>query len=97
MSKKLNIHDTCGVNNLHGMPGLMAGISGILVSGIATYDVYQNSLFEIWPARDMLHYSGRSAGTQAGYQAAALVTTMVIAIAGGIVTGITRRIIFASL
>lgn len=42
LNKKLGIHDTCGVNNLHGMPGIMAGLSGILVSGIATYGMYQD-------------------------------------------------------
>lgn len=37
LESKLNIYDTCGVHNLHGMPGLLGGFSALLVvPGIAT-------------------------------------------------------------
>ena len=37
---KLKVHDTCGVNNLHGMPGLFGGLLSVLIAGIASADVY---------------------------------------------------------
>lgn len=40
MNKKLNIHDTCGVHNLHGMPGVMAGIVGAITAAMATQEEY---------------------------------------------------------
>ena len=38
LASKLKIHDTCGVNNLHGMPGLFAGIVGAVAAAMATVD-----------------------------------------------------------
>lgn len=36
LESKLNLYDTCGVHNLHGMPGLLGGFSALLVvPGIA--------------------------------------------------------------
>ena len=32
------IHDTCGIHNLHGMPGLIGGVAGIVVAAIADAD-----------------------------------------------------------
>nr|XP_028566456.1 ammonium transporter Rh type B isoform X3 [Podarcis muralis] len=40
LASRLKIHDTCGVHNLHGMPGILGGLLGVLVAGLATEDVY---------------------------------------------------------
>lgn len=40
MNKKLGIHDTCGVHNLHGMPGVLAAIVGSVTAAFATFELY---------------------------------------------------------
>ncbi|KAF1536953.1 Ammonium transporter Rh type A, partial [Eudyptula minor] len=34
LASKFNIQDTCGVHNLHGLPGILGGIAGIIVTAI---------------------------------------------------------------
>ncbi|RXG70125.1 hypothetical protein Avbf_07441 [Armadillidium vulgare] len=109
LSSRLGIHDTCGVNNLHGMPGVIAGIIGIIMAAVASESSYGSSLYLIFPARapsegseELLRLqsqipelepgSGISASTQALYQFLALLVSLVIAIAGGILTGLILKI-----
>lgn len=40
LDKRLKIHDTCGVHNLHGMPGVLAGVAGAIVASMASADSY---------------------------------------------------------
>lgn len=102
IQKFLRIHDTCGVHNLHGMPGVLAGLFGALMAGIATTDEYDYSLYEIFPARASssginLGFAraeypiepgqNRTAGQQAGYQLLTLVVTLIMAIVSGLITG----------
>lgn len=47
IQKRFRIHDTCGVHNLHGMPGVLAGVFGALMAGLATEASYDYSLYEV--------------------------------------------------
>lgn len=35
LQKKISLHDTCGVHNLHGMPGVLGGIFGAISASLA--------------------------------------------------------------
>lgn len=40
MEKTLKIQDTCGIHNLHGMPGVIGGIVGAITAASASESVY---------------------------------------------------------
>jgi len=77
LDRKFNIQDICGVNNLHGMPGICSCLIGIFTTLGATRESYGTEF-------DMLFPKGTS---QAAYQSAGLFITLAIAIIGGIITG----------
>jgi ammonium transporter Rh len=82
LQKKFNLHDTCGVHNLHGLPGILGGISGFISASVVSDSVYGDSITDVFPGRD-----GRTAGQQGGYQLLALIVTLSIAMSGGALTG----------
>jgi len=95
--KKLKIHDSCGVNNLHGMPGLFGGLLSVLMAGIASPEVYDKfsggtedkSLTEIFPALA----SGGTAAGQAMSQFLAILVTLAFALVGGLLTGLVMLMV----
>ena len=90
--KHLRIHDTCGVNNLHGIPGIMSGITGIIVASIGDRSGYLDSLND----QCLSGGTSRNNSTQSAYQAAALGLSIAMGIVGGLITGLILRIpIFA--
>lgn len=85
--QKFHAHDTCGVNNLHGMPGLLAGIFGIILALFPAYSLYTDNLLgTCW------HGENRSHLVQLGYQALTLLVTIGIAVIGGLITGAILRL-----
>ncbi|XP_041109343.1 ammonium transporter Rh type A [Polyodon spathula] len=69
LASKLCIQDTCGVHNLHGMPGILGGIAGIVAVAL-----------------------GATAEGSYVTQAAALASSVFIAILGGTITGFILRL-----
>ncbi|KFP16634.1 Ammonium transporter Rh type A, partial [Egretta garzetta] len=68
LASKLKIQDTCGVHNLHGLPGILGGIAGIVVTAVNE------------ETREGVRFTP-------GMQAAALGSTIGMALAGGALTG----------
>lgn len=90
LKKTFRIHDTCGVNNLHGMPALLAGVAGIICARMATSETYHESLETVFAAR-----KNRTEAKQSVYQLIAVAVTLGISIASGLITGfIVRQKIF---
>ena len=46
----INLHDSCGVNNLHGIPGFLGGLFSALMTAIATEEVYGPALYVVIPS-----------------------------------------------
>jgi ammonium transporter Rh len=82
------ISDTCGVNNLHGMPGIFAGIVSSIAAAVASDELYGGyagaaaTLFPKMAAPEL-----RTASAQGGVQILSLLITLGMAIVGGYITG----------
>ncbi|BFZ13688.1 hypothetical protein BsWGS_16727 [Bradybaena similaris] len=96
MARHLKIHDTCGVHNLHGMPGLLAAIgSAVLAATSDNWSLHdREAIFpETFSENSTVAGAlGRSAGQQGGYQFLAAVITLGIALGGGVFTGLILRL-----
>jgi ammonium transporter Rh len=86
LEKKIGLYDTCGVHNLHGMPGVLAGIASIIFAGVATIENYNSkeNFLAVFPHNE-------DPGTQACIQAAFLVLTLVVSTSSGLITGIVSK------
>ena len=77
LEKYLRIHDTCGVHNLHGMPGLLGGITGAISAAIAGEESYGIAIGVLFPQRAAPPAGdGWSASMQGSHQFAALMTSV---------------------
>ena len=80
--QRLAIHDTCGVNNLHGMPGILAGLLSVAMVLVASEETYGQELYEIFPRLAPPH--GRTVSGQALIQLGGLAITLALAIILGL-------------
>lgn len=40
LESRLRIQDTCGIHNLHGIPGIIGGIVGAVTAAYSSPDIY---------------------------------------------------------
>ncbi|XP_013767471.1 ammonium transporter Rh type C-like 2 isoform X1 [Pundamilia nyererei] len=91
MEKHLKIQDTCGIHNLHAMPGVVGGIVGAITAASASVEVYgheglANTFDFEGKFKDMVPT------TQGGHQAAGLCVALCFGIGGGIIVGAILRL-----
>ncbi|XP_072249866.1 ammonium transporter Rh type B [Leuresthes tenuis] len=89
LEEKLKIQDTCGVHNLHGMPGILGAIVGAVTASVATRDVYGDGMKDVFP--DVAN-GERTASYQGGIQAISLAVTLGIALLGGLIVGFILKL-----
>ncbi|KAK5921583.1 hypothetical protein CgunFtcFv8_018938 [Champsocephalus gunnari] len=89
LEEKLKVQDTCGVHNLHGMPGILGAIVGAVTAAVATTDVYGKGMADVFP--DVA--SGEIAASYQGVrQAISLAVTLGIALLGGLIVGFILKL-----
>ena len=86
VKKHIKLHDTCGVLNLHGIPGVIGALLSAIMASRAG-DNFGDNLATNFPLQ-----AARTPQEQAGYQLAGLGLCLGIAIGGGLFTGfVTSR------
>jgi len=79
LSRFLGLHDSCGVHNLHGMPGVLAGLASVCAAA-----AYRDSHL----AASLFPHDG---ATQPLFQLAALGTSVGVGLFGGMIAGLVLR------
>ena len=59
----IKLHDTCGVHNLHGMPGVLGGLVSAVMAACASTSMYGTNLHDVYPGM-----VSRSASAQGAIQ-----------------------------
>ncbi|KAJ3594251.1 hypothetical protein NHX12_006582 [Muraenolepis orangiensis] len=90
LEKHLKLQDTCGVHNLHAVPGMLGGFIGAIVAAAATEAVYSKqgliNTFDFEGA-----FADRTPGTQGGFQAAGTCVAIAFGIVGGGLVGLVLK------
>uniref|UniRef100_A0A8D0D2M6 Rh family B glycoprotein n=1 Tax=Sander lucioperca TaxID=283035 RepID=A0A8D0D2M6_SANLU len=89
LEEKLKVQDTCGVHNLHGMPGVLGAIVGAVTAAVATTDVYGKGMEDVFPD---VAKGDITASYQGVRQAISLAVTLGMALVGGLIVGFLLKL-----
>lgn len=85
--RAFKLHDTCGVHNLHGMPGILSAFIAVIMARLTSPStIPQYEIGEIYPKLTDGNFQH-----QASMQMAGLAVTLGMSIVGGLLTGLILR------
>ncbi|GCB76748.1 hypothetical protein scyTo_0016603 [Scyliorhinus torazame] len=93
LEKYLKIQDTCGIHNLHGIPGVIGAIVGAVTAAAATEEVYSREGLKAAFGFEG-RFADRTPSVQGGHQAAALCVTLLLSVGGGTIVGFILKLPF---
>lgn len=83
---KIGLYDTCGVHNLHGIPGLIGGISSAIIA--ACYNLgYDADVASNFGSANIFAAVNGSFLKQGGLQIAGLFSSVAVGVGFGIISG----------
>lgn len=95
LKNSIGLHDTCGVHNLHGIPGLLGGIlSAIIIAAYQSVDLDQTGKENLNFYEEIAAADGRTYSEQAGIQIAGTFISLGIAIVFGVITSLFLRCVY---
>lgn len=84
--KCIGLYDTCGIHNLHGIPGLLGGIWSAII--LFWYDIgYDTEIASKYASSHFNIPNGRTVARQGAFQIAGTFISLGIAIGFGIIGG----------
>ncbi|XP_007252657.3 ammonium transporter Rh type C 1 [Astyanax mexicanus] len=86
MEKHLKIQDTCGIHNLHAMPGFLGGVVGAITAATASESVYGHEGL-VNTFNFVGEFANRTVNKQGAHQAAGLCVALLFGLGGGALVG----------
>ncbi|KAJ3220226.1 hypothetical protein HK099_004428 [Clydaea vesicula] len=92
IEKHLGLHDTCGVLYLHGIPGMLSGISNIIIIYFLNETKFssEQTFISIFP---LVHSNKLTFQQQSINQLYCFLITLLISLVGGIITGVFVKLV----
>jgi ammonium transporter Rh len=86
LSETIELHDSCGVHNLHGIPGIIGGISSGII--IACYNLgYDSAVFANFGPNNVFASRSGTFLNQGGLQIAGTFVSVIMGIIFGVIAG----------
>ncbi|GMF11422.1 unnamed protein product [Phytophthora lilii] len=82
LERSIHLSDSCGILNLHGMPSVIGGIAGAVITAVVPDSYYGGDPTSLYPAR-----AYRTASEQAWYQLLATIVSVAIGACSGYFVG----------